>query len=250
MSPSRTDSRSGGSLITDWINAFASVFASVGTVGAFIVGGALLRKEAARDRSRSEQERKAQASGVHAWVEVVHASVPNSARERPWVNYRTGPVQHPDTRELQFTSDLMIDFPRETRKPPDDGEGAVSFVVRIKNRSKGPVFDLYVEQASIFAPLQMYPRDRHVTTGANLLDKMPQKSAVYRSLLSAGEEFEHYYSLFLDKSGLVALDCPVTIVFTDTHGHRWHRDRAGLLTELAVSENPKWVTAVDSVLGI
>ena len=55
-------------MITDWINAFASVFASVGTVGAFIVGGALLRKEAARDRSRSEQERKAQASGVHAWV--------------------------------------------------------------------------------------------------------------------------------------------------------------------------------------
>lgn len=71
---------------TDWLSAFANLFAAVGTVGAFIVGGALLRREAARDRSRFEQETRAQASGIHAWIEVADAKVLEPVGDKLWVD--------------------------------------------------------------------------------------------------------------------------------------------------------------------
>ena len=54
----------------DWLNTASNVFQSVGTVGAFITGFVLLRREHRRDADRAEDERRAQAARVSAWVEL------------------------------------------------------------------------------------------------------------------------------------------------------------------------------------
>jgi hypothetical protein len=54
----------------DWLNTAANVFQSVGTVGAFVVGFVLLRREHRREADRAEDERRAQAARVSAWVEL------------------------------------------------------------------------------------------------------------------------------------------------------------------------------------
>jgi hypothetical protein len=54
----------------DWISTGANAFSAVGTVGAFVLGFVLLRKEQRREADRSEDERKAQAARISAWVEV------------------------------------------------------------------------------------------------------------------------------------------------------------------------------------
>ena len=56
---------------SDWLSAFADVFAAVGTVGAFLVGFLLLRREHRREANRAEDERRAQAERISAWVELV-----------------------------------------------------------------------------------------------------------------------------------------------------------------------------------
>jgi hypothetical protein len=58
-------------LDSDWLSAFADVFAAVGTVGAFLVGFLLLRREHRREANRAEDERRAQAERISAWVELV-----------------------------------------------------------------------------------------------------------------------------------------------------------------------------------
>ncbi|MFC7535539.1 hypothetical protein [Actinoplanes sp. GCM10030250] len=55
---------------SDWVGAGADVFAAVGTVGAFIVGFVLLRREHGREASRAEDEQRAQAERISAWVEL------------------------------------------------------------------------------------------------------------------------------------------------------------------------------------
>lgn len=55
---------------TDWINTASNVFQSIGTVGAFVTGFILLRREHRREADRTEDERRAQASKVSAWVEL------------------------------------------------------------------------------------------------------------------------------------------------------------------------------------
>ena len=55
---------------SDWLNTAANVFQSVGTVGAFIVGFVLLRREHRREADRAEDDRRAQAERVSAWVEL------------------------------------------------------------------------------------------------------------------------------------------------------------------------------------
>lgn len=55
---------------SDWLNTAANVFQSVGTVGAFITGFVLLRREHRREADRAEDERQAQAARVSAWVEL------------------------------------------------------------------------------------------------------------------------------------------------------------------------------------
>src|SRR5690242_5001016 len=48
----------------------ADVFSAIGTVGAFGVAMYLLRKEQQREAARSEDERRAQAARVSAWLET------------------------------------------------------------------------------------------------------------------------------------------------------------------------------------
>jgi len=55
---------------SDWLSAFADVFSAVGTVGAFLVGFLLLRREHRREADRAEDERRAQAARISAWVEL------------------------------------------------------------------------------------------------------------------------------------------------------------------------------------
>jgi hypothetical protein len=64
---------------TEWIDTAANVFASVGTVGAFVIGFVLLRSEQKREADRTEDERRAQASKVSAWVELFRT--PEGSRE-------------------------------------------------------------------------------------------------------------------------------------------------------------------------
>lgn len=55
---------------SDWVSAGADVFSAVGTVGAFTTGFLLLRREFRREADRAEDERRAQAARISAWVEV------------------------------------------------------------------------------------------------------------------------------------------------------------------------------------
>nr|BFE65910.1 hypothetical protein GCM10020063_104360 [Dactylosporangium thailandense] len=55
---------------SDWVNAAGSVFSALGTVGAFIVGFVLLRREQNREADRAEDERRGQAASISAWVEM------------------------------------------------------------------------------------------------------------------------------------------------------------------------------------
>ena len=58
----------------DWITVGANAFSAVGTVGAFVLGFVLLRKEQRREAGRSEDERRSQAARISAWVEVYRKS--------------------------------------------------------------------------------------------------------------------------------------------------------------------------------
>ncbi|WP_305788364.1 hypothetical protein [Symbioplanes lichenis] len=48
----------------------ADSFSAVGTVGAFLVGFLLLRREHHREAGRAEDDRRAQAEQISAWVEL------------------------------------------------------------------------------------------------------------------------------------------------------------------------------------
>lgn len=66
-------------MVSAWLTAGAEVFSAVGTVGAFLVGFLLLRREHRREAERAEEDRRAQAARISAWVEV-HRK-PDGARE-------------------------------------------------------------------------------------------------------------------------------------------------------------------------
>ena len=63
----------------NWVSAAANVFSAVGTVGAFLVGFLLLRREHRREAERAEDERRSQAARISAWVEDYRK--PDGARE-------------------------------------------------------------------------------------------------------------------------------------------------------------------------
>ena len=62
-----------------WIDVGANVFSALGTVGAFAVGMVLLRQEHRREELRSEDDRRAQAVKVSAWIEA--SRTPQGGRE-------------------------------------------------------------------------------------------------------------------------------------------------------------------------
>ena len=64
---------------TEWIDTASNVFASIGTVGAFVIGFVLLRREHKQEADRTEDDRRAQASKVSAWVELYRT--PDGSRE-------------------------------------------------------------------------------------------------------------------------------------------------------------------------
>jgi hypothetical protein len=64
---------------SDWVNAAASIFSALGTVGAFVVGFVLLRREQNREAERAEDERRGQAARISAWVEAYRK--PDGTRE-------------------------------------------------------------------------------------------------------------------------------------------------------------------------
>ncbi|MEU8661920.1 hypothetical protein [Actinoplanes philippinensis] len=57
---------------SDALGAVADCFSAVGTIGAFLVGFRLLRREHRREADRAEDERRAQAERISAWIELVH----------------------------------------------------------------------------------------------------------------------------------------------------------------------------------
>jgi hypothetical protein len=57
-------------LDSDAISAVADSFGAVGTVGAFLVGFLLLRREHRREAERADDERRAQAERISAWIEL------------------------------------------------------------------------------------------------------------------------------------------------------------------------------------
>ncbi|MFE9427729.1 hypothetical protein ACFYNO_32730 [Kitasatospora sp. NPDC006697] len=66
-------------LLTDWITAGATGFAALGTVGAFIVGLCLYRREAARDEKQRERERRSQARLVYGYAMIRERPQPEGA---------------------------------------------------------------------------------------------------------------------------------------------------------------------------
>lgn len=59
-------------MASEWVGTAAEVFSAIGTVGAFVVGFVLLRREHHREAERAEDERRAQASRISAWVEATN----------------------------------------------------------------------------------------------------------------------------------------------------------------------------------
>jgi hypothetical protein len=99
-------------LASEWVAAGAEVFSAVGTVGAFLVGFLLLRREHRREADRAEDERRAQAARISAWIEL---------------------HRRPDgTRELAFhihnASDMPIYDVELPMPAPANQERAIEFV--------------------------------------------------------------------------------------------------------------------------
>jgi hypothetical protein len=99
-------------LASDWIGTSANIFSAVGTVGAFLVGFLLLRRELRREAERSEDERRAQAARISAWVEMHRKS--DGGRELAF--------------HIHNASDMPI-YEVELPLPgPADEDGAAEFV--------------------------------------------------------------------------------------------------------------------------
>ena len=97
--------------MADWLGTGANLFSAVGTMGAFVTGFVLLRREHQREAERSEDERRAQAARISAWVEMYRRS--------------------DGTRELAFhihnASDMPI-YDVELPLPSKDGDEHSEFV--------------------------------------------------------------------------------------------------------------------------
>jgi hypothetical protein len=57
-------------LSADWLSVFVDAAAAIGTMGAFVVGFVLFRREHRREEGRAEDVRRSQAVKVSAWVEA------------------------------------------------------------------------------------------------------------------------------------------------------------------------------------
>jgi hypothetical protein len=96
----------------DWLSVGADLFSAIGTVGAFVVGFVLFRREHRREAGRAEDDRRAQAAKISAWIEA----------------YRKAD----GTREIAFHIHNASDMPiYEVELPstdPGDEDGSSEFV--------------------------------------------------------------------------------------------------------------------------
>lgn len=61
-------------LDSEWLATAADTFSAVGTVGAFVIGFVLFRREHHREAERAEDERRMQAARISAWLEIYRKS--------------------------------------------------------------------------------------------------------------------------------------------------------------------------------
>jgi hypothetical protein len=94
----------------DWVSVYVDGAAAIGTMGAFVVGFVLFRREHRREEARTEDGRRSQAVKVSAWVEA----------------QRTGQ----GGRELLFFVHNASDMPiYEVSLPsPDEGQDESEFI--------------------------------------------------------------------------------------------------------------------------
>lgn len=57
-------------LSPDWVSIYVDAAAALGTMGAFVVGFVLFRREHRREEGRTEDDRRSQAVKVSAWMEA------------------------------------------------------------------------------------------------------------------------------------------------------------------------------------
>ena len=91
----------------DWLSVTADLVSAIGTVGAFIVGFVLFRREHRREAGRAEDERRAQAAKISAWVEA----------------YRKADGSREIAFHIHNASDMPIyEVELPSAEPDDDGE--------------------------------------------------------------------------------------------------------------------------------
>jgi hypothetical protein len=54
----------------EWVSVYVNAAAALGTIGAFVVGFVLFRREHRREEGRAEDDRRSQAVKVSAWIEA------------------------------------------------------------------------------------------------------------------------------------------------------------------------------------
>ncbi len=97
-------------LSADWVSVYVNAAAALGTMGAFVVGFVLFRREHRREERRAEDDRRSQAVKVSAWVEA----------------QRTGQ----GGRELLFYVHNASDMPiyEVSLSGPDEGDDEAEFI--------------------------------------------------------------------------------------------------------------------------
>lgn len=97
---------------SEWLSTSAEIFSAIGTVGAFLLGFILLRREHRREADRAEDERRAQATRISAWIE---------ARRRP-------DGTHELTYHVHNASEMPIYDVSLPHPTPTDAGGAEEFI--------------------------------------------------------------------------------------------------------------------------
>jgi hypothetical protein len=215
--------------------AFAIRSSNAGRRSAEAANGQLRRLE--------DQEARVQPAGVHAWLEALNSECPPEVYCREWLTYTQGP------QDDKF-SVSMIDkaFSGASLSSRLEGRDS-SFRLRVANLSDGPIFDVFVEQVGLFAPLNMTPQARQANSEKHVRDMMTRRVILYVALLPAGQATELFYSFVGQTRDMVQLSSPLSVAFTDCFGRRWARKRSGVLSALSPTENPEWVAAASATYG-
>jgi hypothetical protein len=122
-------------LASAWLSTGVEAFAAVGTVGAFLLGFLLLRREHKREAERAEDERRAQASRISAWVEA----------------YRRTDGTREIALHIHNASDMPIyevELPQPTPSPDEPAEEFIGLVPpgqTIRRRASAEWLRSYIE---------------------------------------------------------------------------------------------------------